>query len=590
MTLGRPRERGRLSFLYKSRLATTGYAGLMNDRVWHRFYDEGVPKELVLEDATVVDFFERSVREFPQAPAVVFLNARLTYAELDDQVNRFATALAGLGVKPGSRVAIQLPNLPQTVISFMAVLRLGAQAVMTNPLYMPPEIEHQWNDAGCEVAIVADYLFDQKVRAIRGKLPVTKYVIASIPEYLRFPLNLLAPLKLKKAKPPLVAKVAASSDVLFFKELIRSTAPNVPSHKPAIDDVAVIQYTGGTTGVSKGAMLTHRNLSANVQQIHSWFPDVQLGKEVLLAALPYFHIFGLTVCMCWPVRAGAALVLMPNPRDIGAIIKGISKHRASLFPAVPAMFNAINNTPGVERVDLSCVKSCFSGSAPITEDVQMKFESLTGAKIVEGFGLTETSPVLTCNPLHGQRKIGHIGIPLPNTEVKVVDAEDGTREMPIGQEGELIARGPQIMKGYWQRPEATAEMIRDGWLYTGDLAIMDEDGYLRIVGRKKDMILAGGYNIYPDEIDRVLQAHPAVFESCTIGIPDPKRGETVKAFVVLNPGATVSAEELDSWCRERLAAYKVPRSYAFRDELPKSSMMKLLRRVLRDEEVKSAQS
>lgn len=560
----------------------------MQERVWHRFYDEGIPKDLVFEDATTVDFFERSARDFPEATAIVFLNRKITYRELKDHVDRFATALAEMGVRPNSKVAVQLPNLPQTVISFLAILQLGAQAVMTNPLYMPPEIEHQWNDAGCEIAIVADFLYEQKVRPLRGQLPVTKYIIASIPDYLRFPLNLLAPLKLKKAKPPLIAKVAPSQNVVFFKDLIKNTAPAPPKHRPALDDVAVIQYTGGTTGVSKGAMLTHRNISCNVQQIQAWFRDVQLGEESLLAALPYFHIFGLTVCMAWPLRAAASLVLMPNPRDITQMIKLIEKHRITLFPAVPAMFNAINNTPGIEKIDLSSVKSCFSGSAPLTEDVQMKFEAMTGAKIVEGFGLTETSPVLTCNPLLGQRKIGHIGIPLPNTEVRIVDPEDGRRELPFGQEGELIARGPQIMKGYWQRPEATAEMIQDGWLYTGDLAIMDEDGYLRIVGRKKDMIIAGGYNIYPDEIDRVLQAHPAVFESCTIGVPDPKRGETVKSYVVLQPGEKLTEAQLDEWSRERLAAYKVPRSYQFRDELPKSSMMKLLRRVLRDEEVKKS--
>ena len=560
----------------------------MQERVWHRFYDEGIPKDLVFEDATTIDFFERSARDFPDATAIVFLNRKMSYRELKDQVDRFATALAEMGVAPNSKVAVQLPNLPQTVISFLAILQLGAQAVMTNPLYMPPEIEHQWNDAGCEIAIVADFLYEQKIRPLRGQLPVTKYIIASIPDYLRFPLNLLAPLKLKKAKPPLIAKVAPGPNVVFFKDLVKNTAPAPPKHRPALDDVAVIQYTGGTTGVSKGAMLTHRNISCNVQQIQAWFRDVQLGEESLLAALPYFHIFGLTVCMAWPLRAGASLVLMPNPRDITQMIKLIEKHRITLFPAVPAMFNAINNTPGIEKIDLSSVKSCFSGSAPLTEDVQMKFEAMTGAKIVEGFGLTETSPVLTCNPLLGQRKIGHIGIPLPNTEVRIVDPEDGRRELPFGQEGELIARGPQIMKGYWQRPEATAEMIQDGWLYTGDLAIMDEDGYLRIVGRKKDMIIAGGYNIYPDEIDRVLQAHPAVFESCTIGVPDERRGETVKSYVVLQPGEKLTEAQLDEWCRERLASYKVPRSYQFREELPKSSMMKLLRRVLRDEEVKKS--
>jgi len=558
----------------------------MQEHVWQKAYDEGVPPELVFEDATIVDFFENSVRDYPSAPAVKFLNRTLTYRELKDQVDRLATALAELGVRPNSKVAVQLPNLPQTVIAFYAIARLGAQAVMTNPLYMPPEIEHQWNDAGCEVAIVADFLYDQKIRNLRGKLPVTKYIIASIPDYLKFPLNLLAPLKLKKASPPLIAKVAAGPNVMMWKDVMKRTMPNPPAHRPAMDDLAVIQYTGGTTGVSKGAMLTHRNISSNVQQIHSWFRDVQIGEEVLLAALPYFHIFGLTVCMAWPMRAAASLVMMPNPRDIPQMIKNIEKHGVTLFPAVPAMFNAINTTPGIEKIDLSSVKSCFSGSAPLTEDVQKRFEELTGAKIVEGFGLTETSPVVSCNPLLGQRKIGHIGIPMPNTEIRVVDPEDASKIMPAGEAGELIVRGPQIMKGYWQRPEATAEMIKDGWLYTGDLATMDDEGYLKIVGRIKDMIIAGGYNIYPDEIDRVLQAHPAVFESCTIGIPDPKRGETVKSYVVLQPGEEIERDALDDWCRERLAAYKVPRDYVFRDELPKSSMMKLLRRVLRDEEIK----
>ncbi len=562
----------------------------MSERVWHRFYDPGVPHDIPFEDVTVPDYFHTTAASHPDATAVVFLNRQLKYREVKEHVDRLATALYALGVRKDSKVAIQLPNLPQTLISVFAVMSLGAQAVMTNPLYMPPEIEHQWNDAGCEVAIVADYLYDQKIKNLRGKLPVRQYVITSIPDYLRFPLNLLAPLKLRKQDPPLVAKVAAGPGIHFLKDLIKNTAPSVPKVKINMDDLAVIQYTGGTTGVSKGAMLTHRNLSANVQQVRAWFQGVEVGKEVLLAALPYFHIFGLTICMCFPLSAAAAIVLMPNPRDIPQMIKNISKYKVTLFPAVPAMFNAINQYPGIDKVDLSSVKSCFSGSAPLTEDVQMRFEAMTGAKIVEGFGLTETSPVVTCNPLEGLRKIGHIGIPVPNTEVKIVDPTDGVREMALGQEGELIVKGPQIMKGYWKRPEATDEMIRDNWLYTGDLAIMDQDGYLRIVGRKKDMIIAGGYNIYPDEIDRVLQSHPAVFESCTIGIPDQARGESVKTFVVLQPGESLPQAELDAWCRERLAAYKVPRAYAFRDELPKSSMMKLLRRVLRDEEVAASEA
>ena len=558
----------------------------MEKRIWHQFYDSGVPATLDFEEKTVVDYFEESVEKHPNKRSLVFMNRSLSYKEFGDHVDRFATALSGMGVKQGSRVAVQLPNLPQTAIAFFAILKLGAQVVMTNPLYMPREIEHQWNDAEVEVAIVADFLYEQKIKDMRSRVPVQDYIIASIPEYLKFPLNLLAPLKLKKTQPaPSIAKVAAGRGIYFFSDLVKSTPPSVPSVKITLDDVACIQYTGGTTGVSKGAMLTHRNLSSNVQQMHAWFSEVQEGEETLLSALPFFHIFGLTVCMCWPVRAAAGIVLMPNPRDIPTMVKNIVKHKVSLFPAVPAMFHAINQFPGIDRLDLSSVKSCFSGSAPLTEDVQVRFETLTGAKIVEGFGLTETSPVATVNPLLGTRKIGHIGIPVSSTDVRIVDPEDGVTDLPVGTEGELILRGPQIMKGYWQQPDETANMIRNDWLYTGDLAIQDEDGFLRIVGRKKDMILAGGYNIYPDEIDRVLCNHPAVSEACTIGVPNEERGETVKSFVVLQEGESGTEAILDAWCREQMAAYKVPRSYEFREELPKSAMMKLLRRVLRDEEI-----
>ena len=554
----------------------------MSSKTWHRFYDPGVPPVLEFEDITLPGFLERSAAEYPNATALIFLNRTMTYRELQADVDRFAAALARLGVGPGIRVAVQLPNLPQTVIAFYAALSLGATVVMTNPLYVEREIEHQWNDAGCTVAVVADFLFDRRVAHIRETLAVEHYVIASIPDFLRFPLNLLAPLRLRRADPPLLASVKPGPGVHLMRSLMKQTAPDRPRPAIAMDDTALLQYTGGTTGVAKGAMLTHRNLSCNVQQVTAWFVDVRRGGEVMMGVLPFFHVFGLTVAMAFPLSVAGAVVLMPNPRDMPQLIASISKHRVTLFPAVPAMFTAIVNAQGVEKLDLTSVRSCFSGSAPLPPDILQRFEKMTGGKIVEGYGLTETSPVTHANPLDGRRKIGSIGVPLPNTDMKVVSLDDGTTEVEVGKQGELLLKGPQVMRGYWNVPEQTAAAFTDGWFRTGDVAAVDADDYTFIVGRKKDMIIAGGYNIYPDEIDAVLVAHPAVLEAATVGIPDPKRGETVKSFVVLRPGQRATADELTEYCRRELAAYKVPRSFAFLDELPKSSALKILRRELQN--------
>ena len=556
----------------------------MSSKTWHRFYDPGVPPVLEFEDITLPGFLERSAAEYPDATALIFLNRTMTYRELQADVDRFAAALARLGVGPGIRVAVQLPNLPQTVIAFYAALSLGATVVMTNPLYVEREIEHQWNDAGCTVAVVADFLFDRRVAHIREKLAVEHYVIASIPDFLRFPLNLLARLRLRRADPPLLASVKPGPGVHLMRSLMKQTAPDRPRPAIAMDDTALLQYTGGTTGVAKGAMLTHRNLSCNVQQVTAWFVDVRRGGEVMMGVLPFFHVFGLTVAMAFPLSVAGAVVLMPNPRDMPQLIASISKHRVTLFPAVPAMFNAIVNAQGVEKLDLTSVRSCFSGSAPLPPDILQRFEKMTGGKIVEGYGLTETSPVTHANPLDGRRKIGSIGVPLPNTDMKVVSLDDGTTEVGVGKQGELLLKGPQVMRGYWNVPEQTAAAFTAGWFRTGDVAAVDADDYTFIVGRKKDMIIAGGYNIYPDEIDAVLVAHPAVLEAATVGIPDPKRGETVKSFVVLRPGQRATADELTEYCRRELAAYKVPRSFAFLDELPKSSALKILRRELQNHE------
>jgi len=553
----------------------------METRDWHKHYDDSVSPELEFRERLIPDFLSESAKQFGDSEALVFQNRRLTYRELNHEVERFATALASLGVKQGDRVAIQLPNLPQTVISFYAVLALGAQAVMTNPLYTPREFTHQWKDSGCKVAIVTDYLFAGTIEPHCAELPIEHYVLASIPEYLGFPLNFLAPFKLKKSG--LIARVAESSTVHHFKRLLNRHPASPPKVSIGWEDEAILQYTGGTTGVSKGAVLTHRNISSNVQQVNAWFTCFEPGKEVMLTALPLFHVFGLTIAMNWPISSGAKLVLLPDPRNVGAVVDAIEKEGVTILPAVPAMFNAINHHEGIESRNLSSVKACFSGSAPLALDVQERFESLTGARILEGFGLTETSPVTHVNPLGGVRKVGSIGMPVSSTDAKIVD--DAGQEVPMGETGELLLSGPQVMRGYWDKPDETAEAFDGEWFKTGDLATVDEDGYFRIVGRKKDMILAGGYNIYPDEIDEVLMGHPDILEASTIGVPHKERGETVKSFIVPMPGKSLTESDVDEWCRERLAPYKVPRLVEFLEELPKSTVLKVLRRELRDREI-----
>lgn len=558
----------------------------MEPRIWHKHYDTGVPRDITVRDVTLPGFLHEAVAKYPDQPALIFFNATLTYRELQHAVDHMASALARLGVEKGTRVAIQVPNTPQFVIAYYATLSLGAVAVPTNPLYTTRELQHQWMDAGCTVAVVADFIYESRIRHVRQLLQVEHYIIATIPEYLRFPLNLLAPLKLRWSKPSLVATVEPGPGIHFFSKLIRESVAHPPAVTIDPDEIATLLYTGGTTGISKGTILTHRNLSVNVQQLAAWTTSlITPGQEVMLTALPLFHSYGLTVAMNLGIALGAALVLLPNPRDISAMVKSMAKHGVTLAPAVPAMFNAINQHPGVEKLDLRSVKVCNSGSAPLPAEVLRRFEELTGGKITEGFGLTETSPVTHSNPVLGTRKVGSIGVPLPGTDAKIVDIEDGTTEMPPGTEGELILRGPQVMRGYWNNADATEDMIRSGWLYTGDLSVMDADGFFFIVGRKKDMILCSGYNVFPDEIDRVLMAHPGILEAATIGIPDEKRGETVKSFVVLTPGERLTADEIMAYCRDNLAAYKAPRVIEFRDELPKSSVLKILRRELRAQEL-----
>ncbi|NOZ00326.1 MAG: long-chain fatty acid--CoA ligase [Deltaproteobacteria bacterium] len=562
----------------------------MEEKRWHKFYDEGVLPSLDYKNLTLPQILDESAAKYPNQTALLFEGFSMTYAQLKDSVDRFATALAALGVVKGDRVAIQLPNLPQCVIAYYGVLRAGAIAVMTNPMYVEREVVHQFNDSGAKVAIILDALWMKTARKVRDKLPCEHYILTGIKDYLPFPKNLLFPLVAKKTG--MVVKVPPEPGVLWLKDLLASHGPTPPTIEWDMEDLCNLQYTGGTTGVSKGAMLTHRNLSCNVQQCRAWFPVVVDGEETMLSALPFFHSFGLTVCMNLAIYVGGAQVCVPNPRDIPKLVGIIAKSKASLFPAVPTLFTAINEYPGIEKnIDISSLKGCLSGSAPLPMEVMEKFEGLTGANITEGYGLTETSPVITANPLvnKAHRKAGSIGIPFPDSEAKIVDLETGTKEMPVGERGEVILHGPQVMKGYWNRDDETAETLRDGWLYTGDIGTMDEDGFFYIVGRKKEMIIAGGYNIYPREIDEVLYEHPKVLEAAAVGIPHPHRGETVKAYITLKEGETATEEEIIEYCKSKLAAYKVPKLVEFRDELPKSTVGKVLRRVLKEEEAAKAE-
>ncbi len=554
----------------------------MTDSPWLEHYDPGVPAQIEVQEVTVPAMLERAAAAYPDRVALIFQSARLPYRQLARDVGRLATAFARLGVVEGTRVAVHLPNVPQTVIAYFAALKAGAEVVLTNPMYTAREIEHQWGDAGCELAVTADYLFERVLQGIRGSLPVREYVVASIPEYLRFPLNRLAPVMLARRDPPLWARVSEGEGVHRFRTLVRRT-PARPASELDFQRTAALQYTGGTTGRSKGAILTHRNLSANVQQIDAWFHEVEEGSEVMLACLPLFHVFGMTVAMNWALSKGMTVVLVPDPRDGDALLGTIERHRVTLFPGVPAMYATLNGHPRAGSGSLSSVKVCVSGSAPLPGKVKRRFEELTGATIVEGFGLSETSPVTHCGPLRGERRPGSIGLPLSSTDAKVMDTDDPTRQLPPGEAGELYLRGPQVMAGYWNRPQETAAVLREGWFASGDLATMSEEGYFRIVGRKKDMINCSGFKVYPDEVDEVLLAHESIAEAATIGVPDPERGETVCSYVVLEEGAQLAADDVRAWCRARLAAFKVPRDVEFVDALPRSAVQKILRHELREQ-------
>lgn len=536
-----------------------------------------MPKSIEYPNLSLSEVLKESASKYPENAAIIYFGARTTYAELDRLVDKFAIALQDLGVKKGDRVGIFLPNIPQFVVAFYGALRAGAICVTCSPLYKGRELEHQLNDAGVETLVAMDTLYPI-VQQIKERTKLRNVITTSPRDYLPPLLRLLSPLKgVKSHECP---------GALDFLPLMKKyeAKPKPVQVKP--DDLALLQYTGGTTGVPKGAMITHRNLVVNAQQIEVYIP-IRRGVGVSIAALPLFHIFGMTCVMNVDILTGTTMVMIPDPRDTKSILGAISKQKATLFPGVPTMYVALINRPDIKKYDLSSVRACFSGAAPLPVEVQKKFEQLTGGRLVEGFGLTESSPVSHANPLDDPKKNrpGSIGIPLSDTDSKIVDLETGTKDLKPNEVGELVIKGPQVMQGYWNKPDETKMTLRNGWLYTGDIAKMDEDGYFYIVDRKKDMIDVSGLKVWPREVEEVLYEHPAVSEAAVLGIPDPYRVETIKAYVILKPGyeGKVTQEEIIKFCKEKIASYKAPRSVEFRTSLPKTLVGKVLRRTLREE-------
>ncbi len=541
------------------------------NKPWLENYDYNVPETIRYPRIPLYQLLELTCVKYDEYTATIFFDQKLTYGEIRDKVRRMAVALREMGVSKGDRVALMLPNCPQFIISFFGVLEAGAVVTNISPLHVEREIEYELNDSGAETIIYLD-LFHSRIEAVKGSTPIKRRIITSITDYMA------------EAFPPAAEKGPGD---YYFLEVLESATPEPPD-KELIDpaeDLAVLQYTGGTTGLPKAVMLTHRNLLANALQLKNWGGDfITPGEDVFLCVIPFFHSFGQSVAMNNAILDAATMVLIPQ-FEINMLFQAIQTYKPNFFPGVPTLYVAILNHPDALSFGVDKIRLCISGSAPLPVEIIHKFSHISGGVFCEGFGLSEASPVTHSNPIFGLQKVGSVGIPFPDTEAKIVDADTGDKEMAPGELGELIIKGPQVMKGYWNKPEETASTLRDGWLYTGDIAYMDDDGYFFIVDRKKDMIIAGGFNIYPREVDEVLFEHPKVMEAVTVGIPDEYRGETVKVYVVLKPGEECTEDEIISFCRERLAPYKAPKMVEFRTELPKTMVGKVLRRALREEEI-----
>lgn len=558
----------------------------MKDHPWIAHYDKGVPASIDYPKVPLFHFLEDSARKYPDRACTIFKGAVVSFKEMNEITDRLAAALADMGVKKGDRVGIFMPNTPQFVMAYFGILKAGGVVVATNPLYTPPEIAHQVNDAGIEIMFVMTNFY-KTIKAAQPKTKIKKLIVTNLKETLPPVLRVLFTLAREKKGGFRIEGGLTGGDV-WMKDLI---AKYKPEQRPKLDlgpeDTALFQYSGGTTGISKGAVALHRNLTANSLQIKSWFTNMEEGNEIVLMAIPLFHVYGMVAGMLFAIASGAPMIMIPNARDIPDVLENINKYHPTNFPGVPTLYNAINNHPDVKagKVSLRSIKACISGSAPLLRETKEKFEELSGGKLFEGYGLSEAPTATHCNPLMGANKTGSIGMPFPDVDCKIISLDDGETEMPLGEIGELAIHGPQVMKGYHNMPTETANALRklkDGrtWLFTGDIARMDEDGYFYIVDRKKELIKPGGYQVWPREVEEAIAAYPKVLEVGVAGIPDPYRGETVKAWIVLKPGQAATAEEIKAWCKERLAAYKVPTHYEFRTELPKTTVGKILRREL----------
>jgi long-chain acyl-CoA synthetase len=562
----------------KGRSATSPYAAMP----WLSSYDKGVPTAYSFPTFALTRVLDDAVATFPDHTALAFLGSKTSYRELKDQVDRFAGVLRGLGVAKGDRVALVLPNCPQNVIAFFATLRLGAVVVEHNPLYTETELRHQLADCGATVVVCLDRVLDTVLKVTKDTA-VRHVVATSLVDYL--PLSSQAKLRLPLAKArrrraELCAAVPAGTP--DFKALLKKATPVAAQVPVGADDLALLQYTGGTTGLSKGAKLSHGNLVANAYMNRLWDHGAVAGREVTLAVLPLFHAYGLTVAMTNTILLGGTLVLLPR-FDLDLVFAAIDAWKPTLFPGVPPIYKAIADSPKAREHDLRCIRLCVSGAMKLPVDVAEQFVKISGATLIEGYGMTETSPSTHANPTSGGR-IGTIGVPLPGTRAKIVDQDDSDKELPLGEAGELAVAGPQVFSGYWGQDDTAAIFTKDGYLLTGDVAVMDADGFFSIVDRKKELIIAGGFNIYPSEVEEVLFGLDGVQDAVVIGVPDKYRGETVKAFVVRAPGSRLTEDDVIAHAAGSLTAYKVPKIVEFRDSLPRTVVGKVLRRVLVEEE------